>query len=141
MKAIDQDFLRERTSVLDAHLARVTERLPSNAVEFARGADVMDAVSLHLLLGIQVVLDLAIFACIHFGLQAPASYDDAMGRLEHGGYIEDPLADRLEKAAAFRDAFVHASDEIDPAAVYRAAKVLPDDLRAFVASLAQKVSI
>jgi len=97
MKALDSDLLRERTRVLEAHLARIKEVLPADAFLFKRGTDAMDVVSLHLLFGIQVVLDLAIFACIHFGLQAPASYDEAMARLAHAGRISDPLADRLER--------------------------------------------
>jgi uncharacterized protein YutE (UPF0331/DUF86 family) len=88
------------------------------------------------MLSIQVVLDVAIFACIHFGLQAPASYEDAVARLEHGGRLSGALASRLERAANFRDAFVHAFDDLDAASVYRAARVLPDDLRMFMAEIA-----
>ena len=55
--------------------------------------------------------------------------DDANPNLK----FSDPLADRLEKAANFRDAFVHAFDDLDAAAIYRAARVLPDDLRMFMA--------
>jgi uncharacterized protein YutE (UPF0331/DUF86 family) len=136
MKAIDPELLRERTRVLEGHLARIEETLPEDPLEFRRGTDTADVVSLHLLFGIQVVLDLSIFACIHFGLQAPASYDDAMARLAHAGRIPDALAVRLEKAADFRDAFVHAFDHVDGGSIYRAARALPDDLRMFMAELA-----
>lgn len=139
MKAIDAELLRQRSRVLETHLGRIQEALPADAVAFKRGADAVDVVSLHLLFGIQVVLDLAVFACIHFGLQAPASYDEAVARLAHAGRISDPLAERLEKAANFRDAFVHAFDDLDPATIYRAARVLPDDLRVFMADIAGHV--
>lgn len=139
MKAIDPALVRDRTRVLEAHLARIEGALPADAADFRRDTDAADVVSLHLLFGIQVVLDLSIFACIHFGLQAPASYDDAVARLEHAGRISGPLSDRLEKAATFRDAFVHAFDEIDAASIYRAAKVLPGDLRLFMSDLAGQV--
>ena len=99
MRAIDPELLRERTRVLEYHLARIKQCLPADPLSFKRGTDAADVVSLHLLFGIQVVLDLSIFACIHFGLQAPASYDDAVARLAHAGRIPDSLADRLEKAA------------------------------------------
>lgn len=135
MNAMDSELLRERTSVLESHLVRIEQTLPADPAAFKLGSDAADAVSLHLLFGIQVVLDLSIFACIHFGLQAPASYDDAMARLAHAGRIPDSLADRLEKAATFRDAFVHAFDRLDAASIYRAARVLPDDLRTFMANI------
>lgn len=135
MKALDPDLLRERTQVLERHLGRIRAALPADPSQFDRGTDAADAVALHLLFGIQIVLDLAVFACIHFGLQAPASYDDAVARLAHAGTIGDGLAERLERAATFRDAFVHAYDDLDPNSIYRAAKVLPDDLRAFMAAI------
>ena len=139
MKAIDAELLRQRSRVLETHLGRIQDALPADAVAFKRGTDPVDVVSLHLLFGIQVVLDLAVFACIHFGLQAPASYDEAVARLAHAGRISDPLAERLEKAANFRDAFVHAFDDLDPATIYRAARALPDDLRMFMADIAGHV--
>lgn len=136
MRAIDPAFVQERTRVLEYHLARIEETLPKDPLAFKRGTDTADIVSLHLLFGIQVVLDFSIFACIHFGLQAPASYDDAVARLAHAGRISDSLADRLEKAANFRDAFVHAFELLDAASIYRGARVLPDDLRMFMADIA-----
>ena len=136
MKTIDPELIRERTRVLEAHLLRIQQALPAQAEGFVRGSDASDAVSLRLALAIQVVLDVAVFACIHFGLQAPASYEDAMARLEHGGRLSGPLAARLERAANFRDAFVHAFDDLDAASVFRAARVLPDDLRTFMAEIA-----
>jgi len=139
MKAVDPELMRERSRVLEAHLHRIQDALPADPLAFKRGTDAADVVSLHLLFGIQVVLDLAIFACIHFGLQAPASYDDAVARLAHAGRISDPLAERLEQAANFRDAFVHAFDDIDAATIYRAARALPDDLRMFMADISGHV--
>ena len=73
MKVIDPHLLSERARVLEGHLARIKDTLPADPLTFVKGTDAMDVVSLHLLFGIQVVLDLAIFACIHFSLPAPAS--------------------------------------------------------------------
>lgn len=139
MRAIDAALVRERGAVLEGHLERIEAALPRDPAAFVLRTDAADVVSLRLLFGIQVVLDLAVFACIHFGLQAPASYDDAVARLAHAGRISDALADRLEKAASFRDAFVHAFDDIDAASIYRAARVLPADLRLFMTEMAGQV--
>ncbi len=139
MKAIDAELLTERTSVLESHLDRIREALPADPFAFRLGSDAADVVSLHLLFAIQVVMDLSIFACIHFGLQAPASYEDAVGRMAQAGEITEELAERLENAANFRDAFVHAFEQIDAASIYRAARVLPEDLRMFISALAGRV--
>ena len=139
MRSIDREFLGERTRVLEAHLARIQEALPKDSESFKRASDAGDVVSLHLLFAIQIVLDLSIFACINFGLQAPASYDDAVARLAHAGRISDALAERLENIAAFRDSFVHAFENVDAVSIYRAAKATPDDLRMFMAEIAGQI--
>jgi uncharacterized protein YutE (UPF0331/DUF86 family) len=139
MKALDAELLTERTSVLESHLDRIREALPADPLAFKLGTDAADVVSLHLLFAIQVVMDLSVFACIHFGLQAPASYDDAVARLAHADRISDPLGARLEKAAILRDAFVHAFEQLDAASIYRAARVLPEDLRMFMADISGHV--
>lgn len=135
MKAIDVALLDARGRVLEGHLRRVEAALPAAPETFRHGIAVFDVVTFNLLLSIQIVLDLGIHACIHHGLQAPSSYDDAFARLEHAGVIADPIADHLEKAAAFRDACIHAFDQVDPLAIHRAARVLPTDLRGFMAAL------
>jgi uncharacterized protein YutE (UPF0331/DUF86 family) len=139
MRAIDREFLEERTRVLEAHLARIQDVLPKDPGFFNRNSDAGDVVSLRLLFAIQVVLDLSIFACIHFGLQAPASYDDAVARLAHAGRISDALAERLEHIAAFRDSFVHAFENVEAASIYRSAKATPADLRMFMAEIAGQI--
>lgn len=135
MKALDPDLIRERSQVLETHLARIGARMPKDVSEFKAGTDAADVVSLNLLCGIQIALDLSIFACIHFGLQAPSSYNDAVARLADAGRISEPLANRLEAAADLRDAFVHAFPEVDASSIYRAALYLPADLRMFMAEL------
>lgn len=135
MRALDAELLSERAAVLETHLRRIHETLPKEPQGFEPGTDRVDVVSMHLLFAIQVVLDVSIFACIHFGLQAPASYDDAVARLAYAGRIDESLADRLEKAAALRDVLIHAYDDLDAPSIYRAARVLPDDLRAFLGDL------
>ena len=139
MKALDAELLAERAGVLETHLRRIEATLPQDPQGFERGTDQADVVSMHLLFAIQVVLDVSIFACIHFGLQAPASYDDAVARLAYAGRIDEALADRLEKAAALRDVLVHAFDDLDAPSIYRAARVLPDDLRAFLTDLSSNL--
>ncbi|MEO8361953.1 MAG: HepT-like ribonuclease domain-containing protein [Vicinamibacteria bacterium] len=140
MKAIDPELMKERSQVLEKHLRRIEEALPKDGAEFQPGTDAADAVALHLLFGVQIVLDLSIFACIHFGLQAPASYDDAIARLAHDGQIGEQLSQRLERVATFRDAFVHAYDDLDPGSIHRAAKVLPEDLRAFMVDISDQLA-
>ena len=45
-------------------VGRIQDALPPDALAFKRGTDAADVVSLHLLFGIQVVLDLAVFSFV-----------------------------------------------------------------------------
>jgi uncharacterized protein YutE (UPF0331/DUF86 family) len=132
LKILDAELLAERRQTLDGHLAKVAEALPEGETSFHLDSPEGDRVVLHLFGAIQLVLDMAVFACLHFGTAAPSSYDDAIARLGHAGAIEEGLSDRLERTSALREAIVHAPEGLDAASIHRAAHVVPGDLRAFL---------
>lgn len=138
MKTLDAALVAERQSTLEIQLAHVARALPGDEGGFALNTPDGDSVLLHLFGAIQLVLDMAVFACLHFGTPAPSSYDDAIARLAHGGHIAEDLSDRLEKTSALREAIVHAPEGLDAASVYRAATTVPGDLRAFLAQVGGK---
>ncbi|MEZ5318847.1 MAG: DUF86 domain-containing protein [Vicinamibacterales bacterium] len=72
-------------------------------------------------------------------LARPRSYADAFRRLQSAGVIETALADRLVRAAGFRNVVAHAYERLDLARVHRAATDGPADLRAFVAAVARNL--
>ena len=69
------------------------------------------------------------------GPRAPTSYADAFRRLASAGIIDGALADRLARAAGFRNVIAHAYDELDMNRVFRAASDGPRVLEAFLAAL------
>ena len=137
MSPIDRAVLAERTMALDRHLARVAEKLPPTADGFVASSDASDAVVLHLWQATQIVIDLAVSACVALGSGTPQSYADAFRRLQTAELIEGPLADRLVKAAGFRNLVAHAYEQLDMTRVHQAARTGPADLRAFVAAIAR----
>ena len=139
MSPIDRAVLAERSLSLDRHLTRVAEKLPPTAEGFIASSDASDAVVLHLWQATQIVIDLAIAACVAHGSGTPQSYADAFRRLQTAGVIDAALADRLVKAAGFRNLVAHAYDRLDMTRVHHAARTGPADLRAFVAALARTV--
>jgi uncharacterized protein YutE (UPF0331/DUF86 family) len=132
---IDRAVLAERTVALRRHLSRVASTLPSSADEFAASSDASDSVILHLWQATQIVIDLAVGACVALEAGTPQSYADAFRRLQAAGIIEAALADRLVRAAGFRNVIAHAYESLDLARVHRAATSGPPDLLAFVAAL------
>ena len=125
--------------VLHRHLARVAERLPARPADLQPATDASDAVILHLWQAVQVVIDVAVSACLRWDLGAPTSYADAFRRLARAGLIDGALADRIARAAGFRNVIAHAYDDLDMGRVFRVARDGPRDLEAFLAAIRDRL--
>jgi uncharacterized protein YutE (UPF0331/DUF86 family) len=134
---VDRCVLAERAAAVERHLARVKDRLPEDAAGFEASTDASDAVILHLWQATQIVIDLAVSACVSLGAGTPQSYADAFRRLQAQGVLDESLADRLVRAAGFRNVVAHAYETLDMARVHRAAAEGPQDLRAFIQTLSR----
>ncbi len=139
MSALDREILAERTMAVGRHLARVADRLPRNPAAFRPATDQSDAVILHLWQATQLVIDLAVSACLHFNLGAPASYADAFQRLAGAGLLDAGLSGRLARAAGFRNLVAHAYEQLDMSRVHQAAREGPRDLNAFLAAIRDRL--
>ena len=133
----DKAVLAERIAAVERHLQRIASRLPATPSELAPASDASDAVILHLWQATQIVIDLALSTCVSLKLGTPASYADAFRRLAQAGAIDSALAERLSRAAGFRNVVAHAYESLDMARVHRAAMTGPADLRAFLLRLAE----
>lgn len=135
MSVFDRAVLAERAMAVERHLQRVADRIPPSVGDLQPPTDASDAVVLHLWQATQIVIDLAMAACLSLNLGTPASYADAFRRLQQAGAIDETLADRMVRAAGFRNVVAHAYDTLDMARVYAAAKEGPADLRRFLIML------
>ncbi|MDQ2790489.1 MAG: hypothetical protein DLM60_13575 [Pseudonocardiales bacterium] len=133
--AIDRELLAERAAAVDRHLRRVAEHLSPHAEDMQPLNTQTDAVVLHLWQAVQVVIDLAVSSCVRLGLGSPPTYADAFRMLANASLIPGELAQRLGRAAGFRNLVVHAYAELDLRRVHTAATSGPADLRAFLAAL------
>ena len=140
MRVLDRAVLAERVMVVERHLERVADRLPASLAGFRPATDTADAVLLHLWQATQIVIDTAMGACLNLSLGTPCSYADAFRRLENEGIISTVLADRLVRAAGFRNLVAHAYESLDMARVHEAARTGPADLRRFLACLSEHAS-
>jgi uncharacterized protein YutE (UPF0331/DUF86 family) len=135
VSALDRAVLAERTMAVERHLRRVADRLPASAADLQPSTDPSDAVILHLWQATQIVIDLAMAACLARDLGTPGSYADAFRRLQAAGLIDEGMANRLVRAAGFRNVVAHAYETLDMARVHDAATRGPADLRAFLAAI------
>jgi len=136
---LDREVFAERAAAVQRHLARVAERLPGSPDGFEAATDASDAVILHLWQATQIVIDLATASCVRQGLGTPSTYADAFARLAGSGVIDAPLADRLARAAGFRNLVAHAYERLDMRRVHEAARSGPSDLRAFLLALRDRL--
>jgi uncharacterized protein YutE (UPF0331/DUF86 family) len=135
MSPLDKEVLAEKTAAVERHLSRVRERLPTKASQLLPSTDAADVVILHLWQAVQIVIDIALTACVSNNLGTPTSYADAFRRLANANLLDEPLAERLVLATGFRNAIVNTYENLDMAKVYEAASKGPNDLRAFLATL------
>jgi uncharacterized protein YutE (UPF0331/DUF86 family) len=135
MTTFDRALLAEKVASIERHLARVESQLPADPATFLPGTDASDAVILRLWLAVQQVIDLALVACVRLKLGAPGTYAMAFRQLAMHGVLESGLAERLARAAGFRNAVAHAYEGLDMERIWRAAKDGPADLRAFLGAL------
>jgi uncharacterized protein YutE (UPF0331/DUF86 family) len=135
VSVFDRVVLAERAMAVERHLRRVAERLPSSAADLQPSTDPSDAVILHLWQATQIVIDLAMAICVARDLGTPGTYADAFRRLQAAGLLDVSLADRLVRAAGFRNIVAHAYETLDMVRVHEAASRGPADLRAFLAAL------
>ncbi len=68
MTGLDAAVLAERSAAVQRHLRRVRERLPDDAAQLRPMSDAVDAVVLHLWQAVQIVIDVAVWACVGLGL-------------------------------------------------------------------------
>jgi len=133
--SLDRTVLAAKATAIERHLARVAERLPATSDQLEPATDASDAVVLHLWQAVQMTADVALAACFHLNLETPAGYGDALRPLAAAGVVEASLAERLARAAGFRNVVAHAYESLDMARVHRAASEGPADLRAFLAAI------
>ncbi len=140
MSRLDAALLAEKVAAVERHLARVASKLPEEPAALLPATDVSDAVILHLWQATQICIDLAVSACLLAQLGAPSGYGDAFERLAVGGWLERPLADRLKRAAGFRNVVAHAYGTLDMARVHGAALHGPADLRGFLRAVRDRLA-
>jgi uncharacterized protein YutE (UPF0331/DUF86 family) len=136
MSPLSRHLLADKSRLVERHLARVAEKLPSSPADLTPATDASDAVLLHLWQATQIVIDVAVSACVHLGLGAPATYGEAFTRLRDAGVITAKLAAELVKAAGFRNLVAHAYESVDLRRVHDAATQGPVSLRALLAAVA-----
>ena len=82
-----------------------------------------------------MTIDIATALCVQRGLGVPPTQGDSFRLLAQEGILPNDLAERLARAAGFRNLIVHAYADLDLVQVHRAASTGPADLRRFLTAV------
>jgi uncharacterized protein YutE (UPF0331/DUF86 family) len=137
---VDRTLLAARVASIRDATARVRSILPPSVSAFLEDRTAREVVVLNLFLAIQGCLDLAAHWLADEGWDVPRAYADVFGALADHDVIERRLAARLSSASGFRNLVAHQYGVLDWRRVHAMASADLDDLEAFCAVLAGKVS-
>jgi uncharacterized protein YutE (UPF0331/DUF86 family) len=127
--------LAAKAEALQRCLARIRATCPADAAALARDVDAQDIVSVNLIRGVQLAVDMATHALAAQGLPPPTTMGESFARLADAGRIDADLARRLRGAVGFRNIAVHAYDRIDWDVVHALATTRLADLEALARGL------
>lgn len=137
MSRLDTQTLAEKAAAVQRHLLRVAQNVPAAHERLTPDTSQTDTVLFHLWLATQLVLDIASALVVRLGFSSPPTYASTFAILQEHGVIDAALADRLRRAAGFRNLVAHADEAIDLEIAHRAALEGPADLMAFLVAAAR----
>lgn len=130
----DPDVLDARLRELSRRLKRLEARRPASAKALAADEDLQDIVARNLEVAIQTCIDIALHLCAAQGVVPPTAAR-AFSVLAERGLIEKGLAQRLQRAVAFRNLLVHEYAELDWKIVTQVLRTGTRDLADFGAAV------
>jgi uncharacterized protein YutE (UPF0331/DUF86 family) len=127
---VDTEVVDARLRELSRRLRRVGARKPASVKALAADEDMQDILTRNLELAIQSCIDIAFHLCGANG-KVPTTAAEAFAELAQLELIERGLAQRLQRAAGFRNVLVHEYTEVDWKIVMRVIRTDTRDLAAF----------
>lgn len=128
---VDKHLVGGKVGRITDAVQRLREFLPPTAEQFTSDRTATEIVVLNLFVAIQEVLSIATHLLADSGLAVPAEYAEVFAALGKHSIIDRALAQRLARAAKFRNLIAHQYAKIDPLLVYGVATHDVDDLLEF----------
>lgn len=130
----DPRVLDAKLRELARRLKRLAARHPASIKALAADEDLQDILARNLEVAIQNCMDIALHLCSAQGVVPPTAAQ-AFAVLAERGLVEKGLAQRLQRAVAFRNVLVHEYAELDWKIVMRVLRTGTRDLADFGAAV------
>lgn len=132
---MSHELLREKLDSVGRCLERIKEKTPRTIEQLKSNLDIQDIIAVNLERLVQLSVDISLIILSEKNTAVPATMAEGFTMLADVGVISDKIAERMAKAAGFRNIAVHAYRKIDWEIVWKIIVEHLDDFRMFSASI------
>lgn len=134
---VRRSVLYKRISGVREHLNRLATRRGLSLEQFLGDPDSQDVIVHNLQLAIQGCIDIGAHVIANEGWGVPGSYAEVFSMLRKNGVLAPELAERMARAAGFRNILIHDYLDLDLPTAYAVYTGGVADLEAFVRRIAE----
>jgi len=138
---MDEQVIFNKIESLRRCVDRIGQKTPQSSTELLKSYDLQDIISVNLERAVQNCVDIAAHIIADLDVPPPATMTESFHKLAEVGYIDDRLAERMQKAAGFRNLAVHAYQDIDWEIVYKIITLHLCDFSDFVEAIVAKIEV
>jgi len=128
---MSHELLKEKLDSIGRCLARIEEKRPRRIEQLKKDIDIQDIIIVNLERLVQLSVDISLIILSEKNTAVPATMAEVFSMLAETGVISDTIAERMAKAAGFRNIAVHAYRKIDLNIVWKIITEHLDDFRTF----------
>ena len=132
---MSHELLREKLDSVGRCLSRIEEKRPKGIEQLRGDLDIQDIIVINLERLVQLSVDISLIILSEKNTAIPATMAEGFTMLAETGIISDTIAERMAKAAGFRNIAVHAYRKIDWNIVWKIITEHLDDFRMFSKSI------
>jgi len=136
---MDPDVIRAKLESLGRCIARIERKTPKSAAALEADVDAQDIVALNLERAVQLCVDIGSHTLLDYDVPSPDSMAGVFLALATVGVLPRSLAERMSKAAGFRNIAVHNYTAIDWNIVFAIITTRLDDFREYAAEFMKRL--
>lgn len=132
MPLFDQEKLVKLTSELRKSIQRLTALGKLEFEEFIGDPDKIGSAKYHLIVAIEICIDICTHLISRNGYRVPEDYGDTFKVMSEVGALDEAFSDELKKMAKFRNRLVHLYWEVGDKQVYDILRSRLSDFKRFL---------
>jgi uncharacterized protein YutE (UPF0331/DUF86 family) len=136
---MDPDIVKAKLESLSRCIARIESKAPESAQDLMRDPDAQDIIALNLERAVQLCVDIGSHVLLDFDVPSPESMSGVFAALGKAGVLSVPLAERMSKAAGFRNIAVHDYASVDWNIVFSIVTTRLGDFRGFAEAVMRRL--